>query len=151
MVINSRSAYEACCNTDTYKFVRTKYLHFVEEKIFKAINNGRFECSVNLLRILGINFFRYKETLFAIIFKEYNELGFNVHIKLFSAQIDWIREVFENIKPNTNNKEESSNDDNEDYMTTGEPRIIESKENNEEEESAVFTPKKLKMHIGFRI
>ena len=97
---------------------------------------------------LGLKAFKYKEDLFTVIFKEYILKGYSVDVKRFKISIDWIQEVYKDRNTNEEIKDNKAEESGED-SSTGAPREIEA--DNENEDEAIFTPKPLKMHIGFRL
>lgn len=145
-MIDTKTAYErSIINSNTYRFLKEKYLPQIDLKVFEAMDKGRIECTINLFSILGLKLFKYKETLLTIIFLEYKKLGYSVSIKRYSVSIDWISECLNQITDKEKETKEESNDD----SSTGAPREIEADSENEDE--AIFDPKPLKMHIGFRL
>lgn len=147
-MIDSSTAYNRTKEANTYKFIKEKYLPQVDLKVFNAMDKGRLECDINAFSILGFKAFKYKENLFTVIFKEYFLKGYSITIKGFKISIDWINEVYKERNSNEEKKEDKTEESGED-SSTGAPREIEA-DNESEDEEAIFTPKPLKMHIGFR-
>lgn len=144
-MIDTKTACEKSINSTTYKFIKEKYLPQIDIRVSDAMNKGRIECTINLFSILGFRLFKYKESLLTVIFLEYKKLGYNVCVKKYNVCIDWISESLNQMTVKEKETKEESNDD----SSTGAPREIEADSENEDE--AIFDPKPLKMHIGFRL
>lgn len=146
-MIDTKTAYQrSVVDSNTYRFLKEKYLPQIDLKVFEAMDKGRIECTINLFSILGLKLFKYKETLLTVIFLEYRKLGYNVGIKRYSVCIDWITESLNQMIVT---EEKETKEENNDDSSTGAPREIEADSENEDE--AIFDPKPLKMHIGFRL
>ena len=145
-MIDTKAAYKrSVVDSNTYRFLEEKYLPQIDLKIFEAMDKGRIKCTINLFSILGLKLFKYKESLLTVVYLEYKKLGYNVCIKKYSVCIDWISESLNQMIAKEKETKEESNDD----SSTGAPREIEADSENEDE--AIFDPKPLKMHIGFRL